>query len=669
MANLCGFDVIGEISADTLRDMVNQRPLQAGNQSFYLLGGQFLLGLSVTIPNLGTGLVQVVCVVSLDPVVRTPSCRLTVTLSDGSASFGSLGVYHLGGTATLTAAVGFIPDTSTNLPGIQIVPAVLLGSAVATVTLDVTTSSQVDSTFGTGTAANLNLGLKTALETFIQGLGNQAVPAFGFQVVPGRDSSNPAIVTAFPQVMWIDSDTLGIFGFYRGAASGGDLAAKLDSDIVQTTQEFLYNQPGLFSVVEARRIAAVLSPEAFHLVIGCPLIRNAIIKHLLHDVLIGAYQAQVHNAKYNDFYNQEAGAHLLQFINDDLAKNQGESFSDAYQHSVQKIQGIANDDVNGEAEQELNTWLDSPAGQASIADSTPPSCGAGTVQVNRQHMPDPFGDVITMLNSLTVDLAQGHVDIRINAGGDLPVCGSYTVTQGAHLTLGVNVNGAIVPGYSIEIPDVEISTMLVCKLALDLLITFFAGITWGTVIAFGGFALAESIGEGLAAQTIFKKEQAQLPPATTFTPKLPLNAQLKDIVIDPSGITTIALIPRNQHFNDFRPRFEISITQLGRTSRQPDVYGSYHAAATKWGCPSGDFQFTRRFFESSFGVKLNAIDVPMPITVDGWQIEIGNFSYALPGVRDPRPVWSNEPQPIATPEVILTGKTWVPYHRCTASSR
>ncbi|MGX7678351.1 hypothetical protein ACSMXN_05595 [Jatrophihabitans sp. DSM 45814] len=660
MAKLAGFDVIGEVSLDTVRDLVNQRPVLVDGQWIYLLGGPFQLSLTVPLRLLGSGSVQLVCLMTLDAVPRTSTCVLTVNLSAGGATFGGRGVYHLGGTGSVTAAIAFVPDSSPTAPAGQVIPGVLLGSAAAAVALDSDTKSRVDGTFGAGTGRDLEVGLQAALQDFIQAQGTQPVSAFGFQVVPGRDSVTPTVVSATPQVMWIDQNTLGVFGYYRASATGGTADGKQDSDIVQATQEFLYNQPGLFSVVQARRIAVLLSPEAFHLVVGCPLIRQAIVTPLLHDALIGGYRSLVHAAFYTAFYNQESGAHLIDFIGQELQHNPTEAFIDAYNHALQKITDLANNDVNAEAEKQLSGWLATPPGQAAITAATPPSCGTGTVQVNRQHMPNPFGDVITMLRTLTIDLDLGHVTIQLSAGGDLPVCGSFTVTQQGRLTLGVTVNGAIVPSYSLDQPHVDINTDLLCKVALDLIIAFFAGITWGTSIAFGAFAFAESIGESVAAGIIFNQEQQQLPPAISVTPPLPANAQLKDIVVDPTGITTIALIAREQRFNDFRPRFQIDVQPVSRQSIRNDDVGRFHVNATKWGCPAADFTYTRRYFESAYAIQLTAIDIPLPVTVTGWQIELGNFSYVMPGVRDPRPIWSLEPQTLTTPGVTLAGRTWTP---------
>ena len=82
--------------------------------------------------------------------------------------------------------------------------------------------------------------------------------------------------------------------------------------------------------------------------------------------------------------------------------------------------------------------------------------------------------------------------------------------------------------------------------------------------------------------------------------------------------------------------------------------------ATKWGCPAATFDYTRQHYDTTFQVRLNAINLPLPITVTGWQLEIGNFSYNL-GIRDPRPNWSGAPVPITAPTATLTGgHVWRP---------
>jgi hypothetical protein len=662
MPNLAGFGFIGELSIDTIRDMVNLNPVQVAGEWVYPLGGPFQLTVPLAaIPGLGTGTLQVDCNMQLDAVVRTADCRLTIDLSNGAALFGVYSAFHLGGTLTATATVAFGKDTDPKATPFQIVPSVLLSSATATVAFDSQSQTLLSNAFGAGNVAQITADLSDALQGWIRKLGDQSFDSFSFSLMPGMDSSDPLTVTATPQIMWIDESTLGVFGYYRKEAAGGNLAAKTDSDIVQPGQELIYDQNG--NLVQTRRAAVLLSPDSFQVVIACPLIRSQIVRPLLHDQLIGEYQSDAHNAQYDAFYQKELSA---QFVPDLLAdlKNLGGSSPEnnvtAFNQAIAQVQAAANQDVANLAEQNLESYLDSPQGQVQIAQSTPTTCGRGSVQAHRQTLPDPFGDMITTLTKLELDLAPGAVNISVAADGNLPVCGIYTVTQTGTVTLSVNNNGVIVPGFILNQPDVNITTDFGCKIALDALSTFFVGPAWGTIIGYGTFGLAEVIGGPVAAGILFNQETSLLPSGAFVSPDLGKDAVFKDLIVDTSGIAVIALIGREQRFNDFTPHFEIDVTLLSRESIRDSTKGEYHVAPTPWGCPGGDFTYTRSYYESVFQVSLSAVDVPLPITVNSWQIEIGNFSYDLPGVRDPRPLWSNEPQRIVPLQVMLSGEVWYP---------
>ena len=74
--------------------------------------------------------------------------------------------------------------------------------------------------------------------------------------------------------------------------------------------------------------------------------------------------------------------------------------------------------------------------------STPTTCGNGIVEAHRVRLPDPFGDMVTYLTRLELDLAPGANNISVAAEGNLPVCGNYTVPQTGTITLPVNANEA-----------------------------------------------------------------------------------------------------------------------------------------------------------------------------------------------------------------------------------
>jgi len=91
--------------------------------------------------------------------------------------------------------------------------------------------------------------------------------------------------------------TLGVFGYYRASATGGDVAAKSDSDLVQPHEEFFYDQPGLFAVMPGRRVALLFSPAAFQLVFACPAIRNQVVRPLVFKREHGNWAAWVRSRR------------------------------------------------------------------------------------------------------------------------------------------------------------------------------------------------------------------------------------------------------------------------------------------------------------------------------------------------------------------------------------
>ncbi len=53
---------------------------------------------------------------------------------------------------------------------------------------------------------------------------------------------------------------------------------KTDSDITQDAPEFVYTNNVELSLVPARRIAVLMSPQGFQLTIACPTITNNVIR-------------------------------------------------------------------------------------------------------------------------------------------------------------------------------------------------------------------------------------------------------------------------------------------------------------------------------------------------------------------------------------------------------
>ena len=446
MPELAGFDVIGELAIDTIRDMVNSQPvsLPNGGPAVYLLGGRFMLDVPILLPLLGHAVVQAQCNVTLEAVSRTSNSRLTFTLTDGTMTIASQTVAHLNASFTATVPIGYIPDPQPDAAPNRMVPAVLV--AFATVDLDCTQliASNVDSVFGNGTATRVCNSLSDAVQTWFQSQQAPIVKALGFTVVPGTDSAKSEQLSAVPQVLWIDEQTLGVFGFYRADATGGNMFLKTDSDIVQTQEEFVYNQPGLFSTVPARRVAVLLSPTGFKQIVGCPLVHDGVISGLIADTKRSAYIEQVRAELGKQYFIEQYTVHFPTYFFEEQQKNPADLLG-AYNRAKDRIQVDADNEIKAKAEQRLNAWLASTDGQTAISEATPPPCGNGSIVANRQHMPDPFSDVVSTLTFFGVTLDHGFIALDIKAGGDLPICGSFTVDQTGKIYVGVETFGAIHP--------------------------------------------------------------------------------------------------------------------------------------------------------------------------------------------------------------------------------
>jgi hypothetical protein len=256
MADLAGFDVIGEIHIDTIVDLVNLQPITnpLDGSSIYLLGGPFSTDLNVDMGPLGVVTVRLILDVRLVPVLHQSIVQLSTSIKGGSTAVAGRSVNHIGGEATLPVSLGFALLPA--LPGIPLdlqVPVLMIGAAPPTVVLDSGTRTLADTTLGPGGADLLTNGVRDALSAFFAAVGTRAIPALGFIVAPGIDSADPRQLSATPTVAWIDGTTLGVFGYYRAAATGGNVNAKTTGDLEQGHQEFFYGQSGLASVLPGRR--------------------------------------------------------------------------------------------------------------------------------------------------------------------------------------------------------------------------------------------------------------------------------------------------------------------------------------------------------------------------------------------------------------------------------
>src|SRR4051812_38410742 len=191
----------------------------------------------------------------------------------GGASLGSSqGMNVIGGHVTGDVPLHFAMPPNAP-PASPRTPVIEFAATPPPVVLDATTASAADSALGTGGADRLAAGLNEALTALLGAIGTRSLPVMGFTVLPGVDSHERWQLSALPTVAWIDRETLGVFGYYRAAASGGDVTAKHAGDLSQPHEEF-FSQPGPVSIVPGRRFALLLAADAFKMVIGCPAVRD-----------------------------------------------------------------------------------------------------------------------------------------------------------------------------------------------------------------------------------------------------------------------------------------------------------------------------------------------------------------------------------------------------------
>jgi hypothetical protein len=601
------------------------------------------------------------CTASLQAIPRSAGCSLILDLHDLSYTLNGQRLTGLNATATIFVGADFTADPSPGSLPYAIVPALFFNNAIGKVKLAPAPCSHVNAATGLPNACSLiEQGAGYALTSAIQSIGVKTIPAFHFLVVHGVDSSDPMTLSTTPRIMWIDTVTLGIFGYYRADDQYGNPVNKHDSDIVQTGPEFVYGQNGPVGILPAKRVALLLSPSGFQRVVACPKTRDSVIRSSLHDLKKQQFQDGVRSADWDRLYQQTFAREMLSYYTANLAK--GESGYDAANHAIDQIKADTEKAVDAEAEQQLEQWLSSGAGQAEIIVDTPPPCGRGQIEVDREKMPDPFGDVVTYLTLFRIDLGKAKLDIHLNAKGSLPACGDYTVDQTGEYNLGVDGMGHLTTSFALHDPSVNISADPACEGVLALITAFFGGAAWGGLIGFGGVSLAATIADGAIAKTMFDQEQSTIAADTGggFNIGLPPSMQLKDIQIDPTGLTIIGLVARDYHINTSNPGVSISATLTSHIAAGPVDVGTMHVNKTKWGCPAGDFAYLHGHWNSTFAITAKPVDLVLPVTIESWGIEIGNRLYILPGVRDVRPTFTGAPVSIIAPTTAVAGIVFHP---------
>ncbi len=616
MPSLAGYDVIIEIAQRTLQDMINRKPLTLpdGGTAF-VFGGQFSLSDAVTMADpitksSITGQMHAICKADFRGIAQTNTCEIRMELKSASIQIGPWSIKRVSGAATITVPliIGAEPGNVNHfLPGAG------WASSTTTFIFDHSSKSQVATVLGGKGANALEQAIELELDHLFRSQGTQLSDAFEFLVVPGTDSTTPRQFSAPPDLMWIDEETFGIFGYYRKNAFGGNMRAKTDSDIIQLQDEYVRVETRLFGAVpfQAYRFATLIAPDGFTQTIACPTIRNEFARKL-------------------------------------VAERESPRFSGA---------GISAES----AEAALNHFLDSPEGQQRIDAYNPPPCGTGAYP-ERAPMPTGFSDIIAKVYWLSMTLADQHIDVLARARADLPVCGTLTAEVPMQVALTVDQSGHIHSSLISSEPNSEIDDHTLCGIALAAMFSFLLGPVWAGLLSFVMFRVAEAIGESLIEGLLRSEIQV---PATDIDNPIAELGHLQDIQIHPSGLTLIGLIPKDvDHVNRFNPLIVLESEQTGEkpsTSKALES-GVFHKDKTCKDGTAHDFVYQRHWFDSTWHIRLRATDVPLPLTVDAWSIELGHrtpqdfTTDRETGLISPN--WSGQPVELVASQTILPGMVY-----------
>lgn len=664
MIELAGFDVIGEIHIDTVVDLLNLNPVTnpVDGKSIFLLGGPFSTDFLVPLGSFGTPTIRLMLSAELVPVIHQPVTHVVISFEGGTSLGSGLALATLRGQATVMVPVGFaLPPTapSSTAPN---APIFQFSAIDPVVVLDGPTRTAVDSTLGSGGADRLTAGLTSALGAFIAESGPQALPVMAFSIVPAVDSHDPLQLSDVPTVAWIDGTTLGVFGYYRAAASGGAVPAKQAGDLGQPQEEFFYGQPGLFSTVPGRRVALLLSATAFRQVVSCPGIRDQVVRGLVFKREHGAWVNWARN-EYGATIAQQMNSRLVQYYMDELQQHPTEDIQQHFDKAKAHIQKDVDQAVDARATTLENPWLastlpagpESSGGQQMITDATPPPCGEGTVEIERQSVDHAQSDLVPILRRLNVELAEGGIAAQFAADGMLEVITgdvSFAVDGDVDIRVGVTDLGQIASSFTVQPPHIDVSASGLTGSVLGFLQFIFGPGTWNALMAYLSLIIQQKITDAIG--TTFPRTVA-VGPVTDLFP-----TRMAEIRIEPEALLVAGLICREPRWNEFNPALLVEAKSVARVaSSAPPITGDLVFKETPWGCPAAEFQTTRTFWDETYSVRARLRDAPLPIMVVGWQLELGNFSWLGIGtshILDPRPNWGNEPIAIVSGTSMLSAE-------------
>lgn len=568
MPNLAGFDLIIEVALNAIERELLNTPIATGPSGppndtlvppFWFIRNIPLTGY--------TGILSLkVTKLNLQSHPRSSIFTLNLSFEEASLEAPGISISMLAGHGYVTAPLYFTKPTSKNGLTLPISNLVMdFTHANSTLRLNQESSDRLNNEVGLDLAEDILNALSTALTGLFK-LQGMVDLNFSFSVDTSQNSTDMMILTAAPQVRWIDKETLAIFGYHRQGANTGNASWKNDSDL----------QPAPYPSFPWYPIAVLVSTSSFQLLVACPAIRGAARDHV-------------------------SGRYRNAWIDEERALNNN--------------QGDATDAEIASADSRLTQYLNSPLGQVEINGAVPGPCGYGQID-QRIKLPNPFPDTTGFIHWLSMELDNGKVIVNAKAHAQV-FCGSVSVEVPMSFKPFIGHNNTIQPGPITKgKPNSNVQTDVICKVAIATLSTFLVGPFIGSIFTILAVAVAERLAEGLVNSKILKQNLPS-PGSESDMPALPTAIRLREINIGTSGLTILGvwegMVIDPHKFNpSVRLYWKSSHT---RSSSVLTIPGSFEANC---GGEPSTFRFTSFAWDTTIVYNIEAIDVPHPIHYEGW---------------------------------------------------
>lgn len=417
---------------------------------------------------------------------------------------------------------------------------------------------------------------------------------FSFIVIPGVNSSSPMQLTTEPEIMWIDNDTLGIFGFLRANPSGGDVNLRTHSNR---------------DITNPRSAAFLLSSQGFHSTVACQAIHNMAVQQVID----------------NNWQN---------FVDEERKRNNNP--------------GPATEEETKRAKEALDQFLVNEKGIQSIESSTPAPCGPGSLSQHVE-MPDPFPATTAHVHFLDITLGKGQINILAKAHAEI-FCGSIDIEMPMSTVVSIEQGRLVAKQPTKEEPKVDTNASVFCEAGIGFLLVLLTGPIIGAILTI----LITFIIELIADSIITNKAKNGPIPFPGVGIEVRDDFEMDSIFIEEDGILIQGTIPwKLGQGNNEVPSVKIVVEALSPEPSKTILpqQKTYQFPGTKYGCPPQTFEYTVSHWNTAWKMYIEAEDVALPVKVNSWFATQG-YSFGL----DPRPSYNGSTAEISAPLTYLSGQ-------------